>query len=107
MKNYGIISQPLTELLKDSFKWTDLAQVAFDQLKATMVVAPILALPYFSKTFIVETDTSFTGLGAVLMQKGHPIAFISKALEKMNLSLSIYEKELMSIVHAVEKGTII
>lgn len=52
-----------------------------------MVSVPILALPDFSKAFIIETDASREGIGAVLMQDGHPLAYISKALSKKNLSV--------------------
>jgi len=52
---------------------------------------------------VVETDASATGIGAVLMQSGHPLAFISRALGPKSQQLSIYEKELLAVVHAVQK----
>jgi hypothetical protein len=43
------------------------------------------------------------GIGAVLMQKGQPVAFLSKALGPMHQHLSIYEKEFLALIMAVEK----
>jgi hypothetical protein len=50
----------------------------------------VLAIPDFSKSFIVETDASGGGIGAVLQKGGHPIAYISKDLGPKNLGLSTY-----------------
>ena len=103
VKHYGQISKPLTDLLKkNAFHWDDTAQQAFEHLKEAMITAPVLALPNFSKTFVIETDASGKGIGAVLMQEGHPIAYFSKALASQHHSLSTYEKELMAVVLAVE-----
>lgn len=62
----------------------------------------MLALPDFSKQFIVETDASATGIGAVLMQAGHPIVYLSKSLVPRNLGLSAYEKECLALLLAVD-----
>jgi len=51
----------------------------------------------------VETDACVEGIGAVLMQKGQPIAYLSKALGAKHKDLSIYEKEFLGLKMAVEK----
>ncbi|KAL0326250.1 UNVERIFIED_CONTAM: Transposon Ty3-G Gag-Pol polyprotein [Sesamum radiatum] len=68
-----------------------------------MIRAPVLALPNFSKPFIVETDACGKGIGAVLMQKGRPIAYLSKALAAKNMGLSTYEKEFLALLLAITK----
>lgn len=68
-----------------------------------MVKTPVLALPNFNQTFVIETDASGGGIKAVLMQQGQPIAFMSKALSTQHQSLSVYEKELLALVAAVQK----
>jgi RNase H-like domain found in reverse transcriptase len=103
-QNYGSISKPLTELLKkNGFKWSQPASKAFHALKDAMCRAPVLAMPDFSKEFIVETDASDRGVGAVLMQGRRPIAYLSKVLGPKNQSLSTYEIELLALLIAVQK----
>lgn len=75
----------------------------FDQLKKALCSAPVLAIPQFDKPFVVETDACSQGIGAVLMQEGHPLAFISRHLKGIQLILTIYEKELLAVVFAVQK----
>lgn len=100
-----MLAKPLTDLLKKgvSFVWTEPAEQAFQLLKQSLISAPVLALPDFNKPFVIETDASNTGIGAVLQQEGHPIAFVSKALGPKNQGLSTYEKESLAILLAVEK----
>jgi len=81
-KGYASIAAPLTNLLKkDNFNW-DVAVVTatFETLKSALTQAPILAIPDFSKAFILEIDASGIGIGAVLSQNNNPIAFFSKKL---------------------------
>ncbi|KAL9427055.1 hypothetical protein AB3S75_033777 [Citrus x aurantiifolia] len=103
IQNFGKIVRPLTKMLKkDSFSWTPAAEEAFKKLKEAMTKAPVLALPDFSKKFIIECDASGLGIGAILMQE-RPIAFFNQALQGKNLLLSTYEKEILALVLAVQK----
>lgn len=94
VKGYGTIAAPLTDLLKKcAFHWTPAAIEAFNQLKQALLTHPVLSMPNFEEDFVVETDASGTGLGDVLMQKGHPIAYISQKFKGNALNLSAYEKD--------------
>ncbi|XP_072090672.1 uncharacterized protein [Arachis hypogaea] len=101
---YAQVAHPLTELLKkNNFHWGTEAEQAFHHLKSAMMQTPILALPDFSQQFTVETDASHRGIGAVLSQKGHLIAYFSKKLTiKMTLA-SAYIRELYAITQGVAK----
>ena len=70
------MAQPyMDQLKKDSFHWNTVVKVAFLLLKKAMTNVSVLALPDFSKSFIVEIDALSQGLGVVLMQDQRPIAF--------------------------------
>lgn len=60
-------------------------------------------MPDFDKQFIVQTYASQKGIGVVLTQDGHPLAFISRSLGPKWQQLSVYEKELLAILFAVQK----
>lgn len=104
VRHYGIISKPLTNLLRKGqlYLWNSDTEQAFQTLKHALVTAPVLAMPNFDETFVVESDASDKGIGAVLIQKGHPIAFLSRALGPRLQGLSTYEKESLAIMLAVE-----
>lgn len=98
VKSFGGIARPLTALTKkDSFVWSEEAHKYFEELKQSLCEAPVLALPDFYKQIVVETDACGSGIGAVLMQEGHPLAYISHHLKGKQVHLSIYEKELLSV----------
>jgi hypothetical protein len=98
IKSYANIASPLTELLKkDGYVWNQAAQHAFSQLKTAITQASMLALPDFSKPYILETDVSGSGVGAVLQQEGHPIAYFSKKLVLRNQRKSAYFREMLAI----------
>lgn len=68
-----------------------------------MTSTPVLALPDYTLPFTLETDASALGVGAVLMQQGRPLAYMSKGLSPKHQGLSTYEKELLAIVLATQK----
>jgi hypothetical protein len=70
-----------------------------------MMTTLVLALPDFDKEFMAETDACDRGIGALLSQNGHPIAFYSKALGVKISKLSTYEKEFLEILMVVDKWT--
>lgn len=104
IKSYAVIAFSLTELLKkDSFQWSHEAQQAFENLKVALTSAPVLSLPNFNELFIVETDASDVGVGAVLLQHDHPLAYFSKKLSLRMQRASAYVRELYAITEAVKK----
>lgn len=105
-QGYGLIAQPLTQLLKKDnqgrLNWNEATQLAFSTLKQALVSSPVLATQDFRKEFVIECDASGMGIGAILMQEKRPIAYFSKALSSKNWSKSAYEREIMSLVLAVQ-----
>lgn len=79
-------------LRKDQFQWTTEAKVVFNSLKQAMTSVPVLTLPDFLKEFIVECDAFGVGLGVVLMQEGHSIAFASHTLSFKALTCQCMRK---------------
>jgi hypothetical protein len=63
----------------------------------------VLALPNFSKEFIIDTDASDKGIGAFLLQRYHPLACLRKSFGPKQQALSTYEKECLAILLAVDK----
>ncbi|WVZ95213.1 hypothetical protein U9M48_041007, partial [Paspalum notatum var. saurae] len=104
VRHFGVFSRPLTALLKKHalFIWTTEHDASFAALKQALCKAPVLALPDFTQPFLLETDASGSDVGAVLMQGGHPLAYVSKALGPKSQGLSTYEKEYLAILMAVQ-----
>lgn len=104
VRHYGLLSKPLTNLLRKGqlYIWIAETEQAFQALKHALITAPVLLMPDFNEPFIVETDASDKGIGAVLMQKNHHVAFLSRALGPRHQGLSTYEKESLAIMLAVD-----
>ena len=80
--NMSSITEPLRELLKDnvSWHWEDQQKHAFETIKTVLTGNPVLKFYDSKKPVRISIDASYGGLGAVLMQDDHPIAYASKAL---------------------------
>ncbi|KAH9802372.1 hypothetical protein KPL71_001357 [Citrus sinensis] len=101
--SYGVLARPLTNLLKKgNFKWDEDAASAFTMLKQAMTTTPTLVMPNFNEPFTIETDASGDGIGAVLTQQGRLIAYMSRALGSSKRTWSIYAKEILAIVEAIQ-----
>jgi hypothetical protein len=89
VRNFTLLAHPLTDLLKKGtiFVWTPIHQLAFEDLQQALSSAPVLALLDFAKPFQIQTDASDSGVGAVLLQDGHPLAFVSKSLGPRTVAL--------------------
>jgi hypothetical protein len=74
-----------------------------EKMKEVMSTCLVLALPNFGIPFTLECDASGEGIGAVLMQNRHPLAYESRKLRVLELLYSIYDKEMLDIMHALDK----
>ena len=86
--------------------WDDSCQLAFTNLKNALTHAPILKYPDFSpaaKQFQLYTNASAAGIGAVLEQCGHVIAYASRTLSESEKHYSVIQKECLAVVHALKQ----
>jgi hypothetical protein len=104
VKGFSQLCALLTDLTKKgAFKWSEQAQSTFDKMKKVMSTCPVLALPDFDQLFTLECDASGEGIGAVLMQNRHPLAYERRKLRGLELLYNIYDKEMLAIMHALAK----
>ena len=101
MQLYNYYYTNLTK--KGAYSWTNITQRAFNRLKEVMSSCPVLVLPDFAQPFVLECDASGEGVGIVLLQGGHPIAFESINLLPHERLYHIYDKEMLAIMHALAK----
>jgi hypothetical protein len=84
------------------FKWSPQYEEAFLTLKKLLTTAPVLAQPDIEKPFDVYYDASSTGIGGVLMQDGHAIAYALRQLRRHEEHYPILDLELLTVVHALK-----
>lgn len=109
IQNYAEIAAPLNRLTRKGVKyiWDEKCQNSFDQLKKALVTAPILSLPTRDGKFVLDTDASNVGAGAVLSQiqndEEHVIAYSSRALSRSQQNYCTTKQELLAVVLFVEQ----
>ena len=96
---------PLTELTSHevNYKWTDVEQKAFDEIKRKVSRNTLLANPAFNKRFNIHTGAKYNQLGAVIIQECEPIAFLSLKLTYTQNRSTVTEKELLSTVEILKE----
>jgi len=109
IKDFSRIAKPMTLLLKKDtpFEWTTKQQNAFEQLKQKLITTPILKYPDFTRPFIVYTDASGIGLGAILSQKDEHekecvIAYASRSLNSAEQNYTVTDQECLAVVWAIK-----
>jgi hypothetical protein len=94
----------MTELLeKDKkFEWTPACEASLQELKKQLITAPILVMPDMEKPFSIYCDASGQGLGRVLMQDGHLVAYALRLLRKHEAYYLTHDLELAAVIHALK-----
>ncbi|CAB0028436.1 unnamed protein product [Trichogramma brassicae] len=109
LENFATIADPLNRLLKKNTKyiWGEEQQAAFGRIKALIASAPMLSRPSFEHEFVVQTDASDSGLGAVLTQtidgEEKVLCFASRTLNKAERNYSVTERECLAVLWAIQK----
>ena len=103
--NLSRLSSILQDLLRKDvpFEWSEDHQMAFNTLKGAITTDASMAYYDVTKPITLEVDASQKGLGAALVQEKKPIAFASKTLTKTQSNYSNIEREMLSLVHGVER----
>ncbi len=109
--NFSSLAASLTDLTRkgqpEKIQWTPAAEEAFERVKGALTSAPVLRAPDFSCPFLLQTDASDTGLGAVLSQiqegEEHPVIYISRKLIPAERNYAAVEKEALAVKWAVLK----
>jgi hypothetical protein len=104
IEGFSNITKLMTELFEKGrkFKWTPACEASFQELKKRLTTTPILVMPDMEKLFSIYCDASGQGLGCVLMQDGHVVAYASWQLRKHGVHYLTHDLELAAVVHALK-----
>jgi hypothetical protein len=104
IEGFSKIFKPMMELLAkgNTFEWTPRRETSFQELKKRLTMTPVLSMPDMEKPFSIYYDTSGQGLGCVLMQDGHVVAYASRQLRKYEEKYPTHDLELAAMVHALK-----
>ena len=106
--SFAPVAKPLHRLTeaKIDFVWTPQCQSAFDMLKNLLSTAPVLSYQVFTAEFILDSDASNHGIGAVLSQLKdgveHPVSYSSRSLTEAERNYCVTRKELLAVVESVK-----
>jgi hypothetical protein len=101
---FSKISKPMTELLRKDkkFEWSAKCEASFQGLKKHLTTTPVQVMPDMEKQFSIYCDASSQGLGCILMQYGHVVAYASWQLRKHEEHYPPHDLEFVTIVHALK-----
>jgi hypothetical protein len=104
IEGFSKIAKPMTSLMENGreFELDEKCQDSFDQLKMRLMSPPVLVMTDLQKGFDIYCDACGQGLGCVLMQEGHVIAYAFRQLRKHELNYPTHDLELAAIVHALK-----
>lgn len=106
IQGFSKLAAPLTHLTKQEgviTTWDEACEKSFQGLKDALCDAPTLAHPDWNKPFEMVADASIIGLGAVLLQDGHPLAYLSKKLSPAEINYTTTDQELLAVVTALSE----
>jgi hypothetical protein len=105
VQGFSNLARPLALLTRNDrlWSWDTAEQASFDGLKRALVSTPVLRMPDMDQEFVVIADACDYGLGAVLLQDNHPVAFWSRTMNDAESRYHTTEKELLGVVASVEE----
>ena len=111
--NFASLTSPLSDLTKEQGRstkpilWSSECEQVLHTVQLILSTSPVLLLPRLDQQFIVRTDASSVGLGAVLLQESddilHPVCYASRKLLDRERNYSTIERECLAIVWAMQK----